>query len=260
MSELEFYQVGFQHPSSGINYLAFIHAPDTGETACVDAGNAALIKQVLAEKGWTLTHLWITHHHVDHVEGLEEVKAATGCKVIGPKIQSQPIAGLDVLVEEGDTFNFGGHTVEILQTPGHTLDMVNYYIPSAKTVFTGDTLFSIGCGKIFEGTAEMMWNSLSKLAALPADTTVYSSHEYTEGSAKFALTVDPDNTALQTRARRVFALRAEGKPTVPSMMSEEVATNPFLRAGDSAIRARLGMQDATDAEVFAEIRKRKDNF
>lgn len=260
MSELEFHQVAFESARAGINYLVFIHSPKTGETACVDAGDAGTIKTALADKGWTLTHLWITHHHVDHVEGLEEVKAATGCKVIGPKNQSEPIAGLDVLVEEGDSFDFGGQKVEILQTPGHTLDMVNYYIPSAKTVFTGDTLFSIGCGRVFEGTPEMMWNSLSKLAALPADTTVYSSHEYTEGSAKFALTVDPDNTALQTRARRVFALRAEGKPTVPSMMSEELATNPFLRAGDPAIRAHLGMQGATDAEVFAEIRKRKDNF
>lgn len=260
MSELEFYQVGFQHPSSGINYLAFIHSPTTGETACVDAGNAAAIRQVLSDKGWNLTQLWITHHHVDHVEGLEEVKAATGCQVIGPKARGQAIPALDVMVAEGDSFDFGGHRVKVLQTPGHTLDMVNYYIPSAKTVFTGDTLFSLGCGRVFEGTPEMMWNSLSKLAALPADTTVYSSHEYTEASAKFALTVDPDNTALQTRARRVFALRAEGKPTVPSMLSEELATNPFLRAADPAIRAHLGMQDASDAEVFAEIRKRKDNF
>lgn len=260
MSELEFHQVGFQHPAAGINYLAFIHAPETGETACVDAGNAALIKKVLSEKGWTLTHLWITHHHLDHVEGLQDVKSATGCKVIGPKVQSQPVSGLDVLVGDGDSFEFGGQRVEVLHTPGHTLDMVNYYIPSAKTVFTGDTLFSLGCGKIVEGTPAMMWDSLSKLAALPSDTTVFSSHEYTEANAKFALTVDPDNTALQTRARRVFALRAEGKPTVPSMMSEELATNPFLRAADPAIRAHLGMENASDREVFAEIRKRKDNF
>lgn len=260
MSELEFHQVAFESDRAGINYLAFIHSPKSGETACVDAGDAGTIMKALADRGWTLTHLWITHHHLDHVEGLEAVKAATGCQVIGPKNQSQPIAGLDVLVEEGDSFDFGGNAVHILQTPGHTLDMVNYYIPTAKTVFTGDTLFSIGCGKIFEGTPEMMWESLSKLAALPVDTTVYSSHEYTEASAKFALTVDPENTALQTRAQRVFALRKEGKPTVPSMLSEELATNPFLRPGDPAIRAHLGMENASDAEVFAEIRKRKDNF
>ena len=259
MSELQFHQVSFTG-AAGINYLAFIHSPATGETACVDAGDAGTLLAALSDKGWNLTHLWVTHHHLDHVEGLAAVKASTGCQVIGPKHQSQPIAGLDVLVEEGDSFEFGGQKVEVLQTPGHTLDMVNYYIPSAKTVFTGDTLFSLGCGKIFEGNPAMMWDSLSKLAALPADTVVYSSHEYTEGNARFAVTVDPDNAALKTRAEKVFALRAKGKPTVPSLMSEELATNPFLRAGDTAIRGYLGMADASDAEVFAEIRKRKDNF
>ncbi len=259
MSNLEFHQVSFSG-GAGINYLVLVHAPDTGQTACVDVGNAQVVLGALADKGWTLTHLWITHHHLDHVEGLSEVKAATGCHVIGPKNQSAPIDGLDTLVQEGDSFDFGGHAVNILQTPGHTLDMINFYIPSMNTIFTGDTLFSLGCGKIFEGNPAMMYNSLSKLATLPSETLIFSSHEYTEGNAAFAVTVDPDNTALKARVEQIKALRAKGLPTVPSLLREELATNPFLRSSDPVMRAHLGMADATDAEVFTEVRKRKDNF
>ena len=203
-----------------------------------------------------MTHILATHHHADHVAGLAELKKNTNCEVIGPA----GIEGVDKQVTEGDRFNFAGIEVQTLHTPGHTKDMINYYLPTEKTVFTGDTLFSLGCGRLFEGDASMMWNSLCKLTALPSDTIVYSSHEYTEANAAFAVTVDPENNKLLDRVEKIKQLRARGEPTVPSTMAEELATNPFLRPDDEKIRQLLNMQSATDAEVFAEIRHRKDNF
>lgn len=249
----------FQFPYMSDNYGVLIHDPVTGDTAGVDVGDGTAYLAALAEKGWSLTHLLITHHHADHVAGLQEVKSTTSCKVIGPKNHSD-ISGLDQQVEDGDTITFAGVDIKIIQTPGHTKDMLNYYIADEKVVFTGDTLFSLGCGRLFEGDADTMWNSLCKLKQLPADTTVYSSHEYTAANATFAITVDPDNKNLQDRIKQIGELRQQGKPTVPSLLSEELATNPFLRPDDKAIRTHLQMPDATDAAVFAEIRQRKDNF
>ncbi len=242
------------------NYGVLLHDPASGATAAVDAGDGDAYLAALEEKGWKLTELWITHHHWDHVQGLEQIKKATGCTVIGPVENSKAIAGLDVWLGDGDTFRFAGRKVQVIATPGHTTDMINYYLPEEKLVFTGDTLFTLGCGRIFEGTPQMMWESLSKLMALPPHTVVYSAHEYTLANAKFALSVDPGNTMLQSRARGFEAAREKGRPTVPSTMSEELQTNPFLRASDPDIRKLLGMEGASDAEVFAEIRKRKDNF
>ncbi len=255
MATLEY----FQFPYMNDNYGVLIHDSGTGETAAIDAGDASALLAALKEKGWALSHLLITHHHGDHTAGLAEVKRDTSCKVIGPA-QHSDIAGLDTTVVEGDTFRFAGLDVQVLHTPGHTLDMLNYYLPAEKVVFTGDTLFALGCGRVFEGTADMMWNSLTKLMQLPPDTTVYCSHEYTLANAEFAITVDPQNKALQTRLENVRTLRSQGKPTVPGKLSEELLTNPFLRASDASIRQHLGMTTATDAEVFAEIRLRKDNF
>jgi len=252
MAELEFYQYAYMSD----NYGVLIHSAKTGDTAAVDCGDAAATFAALKEKNWSLSHIFATHHHADHIAGLAELKTASGCKVIGPA----GIPGVDSIVADGDSFEFAGVTINTLHTPGHTKDMINYYLPTEKTVFTGDTLFSLGCGRLFEGDADMMWQSLSKLIQLPADTTVYSSHEYTEANAAFAITVDPDNTALQKRVENIKALRSQGKPTVPSLLSEELATNPFVRADDSGIRQHLNMVDSTDAEVFKEIRTRKDNF
>ncbi len=249
----------FQFPYMSDNYGVLIHSDSTGETAAIDAGDGTALLNALAEKGWQLTDLFVTHHHADHVAGLAEVKTTTSCKVTGPKLHSS-IDGLDRQVAEGDTFQFADCDVQVLHTPGHTADMLNYYLPQEGVVFTGDTLFALGCGRLFEGDANTMWNSLNKLMALPPSTTVYCSHEYTEANAKFAMTVDPDNSALQQRYEQIKQRRAEGKATVPSTLAEELATNPFLRADDQAIRQHLGMESATDAEVFAEIRTRKDNF
>ena len=252
MATLEY----FQFPYMSDNYGVLIHSPDTGETASVDCGDAAATLAALKEKQWSLTHIWATHHHADHVAGLAELKQHSNCHVTGPN----GIDGVDNNVGDGNSFEFAGVTVETIHTPGHTKDMINYHLPTEKTVFTGDTLFSLGCGRLFEGDANMMWDSLNKLMVLPADTTVYSSHEYTEANAAFAISVDPDNKALQQRVELIKSLRAQNKPTVPSLLSEELATNPFLRASDALIRQQLQMADSTDAEVFAEIRARKDNF
>lgn len=256
MAKLEYHL--FPHLAD--NYGVLIHAPDTGETACIDCGDTQSYLNALADKDWKLSEIWVTHHHWDHTDGVVELKEKTGAKVIGPREQSKPIAGLDVLLSEGDEYQFVGQKVELLHTPGHTLDMLNFYLPDEKMIFTGDTLFSLGCGRIFEGTQAMMWESLSKLAKLPAETIVYSAHEYTLANARFALTIDPNNKALVERTDEIKKLRAANLPTVPSTIGLELATNPFLRAGDAEIRKQLDMVDATDTEVFAEIRTRKDRF
>jgi len=169
-------------------------------------------------------------------------------------------AGVDKTLSDNDRFSFAGLNVRAIHTPGHTKDMINYYIEEEGIVFTGDTLFTMGCGRLFECDAATMHQSLAKLTALPANTQVFSSHEYTLTNAKFALSVDPDNSALQTRFKTIESLRADGKATVPSSLQEELDTNPFLRTSDAGIRAVLNMPDASDEAVFAEIRHRKDNF
>lgn len=249
---LQFHQFAYNSD----NYGVLIHEPSSGETACIDAGDMPEYQGALNRTGWSLSEIWITHHHWDHTDGLKKLKAATGAKARGP----EGVAGVDETLAGGDKFTFAGHVIEVIHTPGHTLDMLNFHIPSQHAVFTGDTLFSLGCGRIFEGTPEMMWESLSKLAVLPKNTVVYSSHEYTLANAQFALSVDPDNADLKGRASDIEDKRKAGAPTVPSLLSDELATNPFLRAKDPAIRAHLGLEHASDAEVFAEIRKRKDSF
>ncbi len=255
MANFEYYQF----PYMSDNYGVLIHDTSTGQTAAIDVGDASAYLDALNEKSWSLTHLLVTHHHADHIAGLQAVKAKTNCTVIGPKHHSN-INGLDQKVEDGDSFDFGGKSVQVIHTPGHTSDMLNYFIADEKVAFTGDTLFALGCGRLFEGDALTMWNSLGKLKQLPPDTTVYSSHEYTLANAEFAITVDPTNAALQSRIKEIKALRQKNEATVPSLLSDELATNPFLRADNPVIRAHLQMEDASDADVFAEIRQRKDNF
>lgn len=248
------------YPYMSDNYGVLLHHPERNETVNIDTGDASATLEHLEKTGWTLTEQWVTHHHADHTAGVVDLKAATNALTIGPTQLSKPIAGLDKTVSDGDTLQFAGLPVQIMHTPGHTKDMMNYYLPTENLVFTGDTLFTLGCGRLFESDAATMHDSLCKLAALPADTIVYSSHEYTVANAKFALSVDPENQALKARIKVIESLRADGKPTVPSTIAQELQTNPFLRADDASIRKHLDMQNAPDSAVFAEIRKRKDEF
>lgn len=242
------------------NYGVLVHDSATGETAAIDAPDAACVEKALEEKGWRLTHILVTHHHHDHTGGIPALKASAGCLVIGPRAEAARIPGIDREVGEGDRFQLCGCEVRVLDTPGHTIGHVCYWLPEAKVAFVGDTLFPLGCGRVLEGNPEMMWASLRKLAALPRDTTLYCGHEYTKMNSEFALSIEPENDALQKRAMAVAALRAEGKPTVPSKLGEEIDTNVFLRPHVSAIRNRLGMRADADWRVFAAIRERKNKW
>jgi hydroxyacylglutathione hydrolase len=242
------------------NFAVLIHDTTAGLTTAIDAPEEAPIVAKLKEKGWRLDHIFTTHHHQDHVEANLALKAAYGCTIIGPRAEAAKIPGIDTALAEGETFRFAGHEVRVIATPGHTLGHIAYYLPGQRLAFTGDTLFAVGCGRVFEGTMEAMWHSLEKLMRLPDDTVIYCGHEYTAANVRFALTVDPGNAALINRAAEVAALRAAGKATLPTTIALEKATNPFLRVAEPAIRALLGMENATAAEVFAELRRRKDNF
>jgi hydroxyacylglutathione hydrolase len=215
---------------------------------------------VLESRGLALTHILTTHHHGDHVEGNEVLKSKYGCQIIGPADEAAKIPGLDESYGHGDSFDIGGHRIEVIGTPGHTLGQIAYYFADQGVVFCADALFALGCGRIFEGTPEMMFTALNRLQALPDDTQVYAGHEYTMANAKFALSVDPNNAELVSRAREIELLRDNGKPTLPTTIELEKRTNPFLRASDAKIRAVLAMEDASDLDVFTEIRARKDRF
>lgn len=247
-----------QFPCLDDNFGVLVHDADHDLTASIDAPDARAVLAALRDKGWRLTHIWTTHHHGDHTGGNAVLKAETGCTIIGPKAEAAKIPGIDKAVGEGDTFAFGTTQVHVLDTPGHTLGHVAYWLPAIGTAFVGDTLFAMGCGRIFEGTPEMMWASLAKLAALPPATRIYCGHEYTLSNARFAQRIDPDNTALQARLAEVEALRAAGKPTLPTRIDRELETNPFLRAKVESVKAGLGMAGAPDWQVFAEIRERKN--
>ena len=245
-----------QFTYGGDNYGVLVQEPDSGATALVDAGDATAALAALAETGWSLSQIWLTHHHGDHTAGTTEIVAATGAGVHGPA----SIASVTTPVADGGEIDFGGVKVTAIATPGHTMDMLNFHIPSEKLLFTGDTLFAMGCGRLFEGDAATMWASLCKLMSLDDETVIYCGHEYTAANADFALSVDPDNDALLRRVAAVRDLRSAGQPTIPTMLALEKLTNPFLRASDPSIRAHLGMADADDVDVFTEIRLRKDNF
>lgn len=248
-------------PCLSDNYAFLAHDATTGQTALVDIPEAAPILAALENQGWTLTHVLITHHHADHVQGLDEVLAAyPDVTVVGAKADAGRLPKLDVAVAEGDTVTIGGSTGTVIDVSGHTVGHIAYHFPDSNAVFTADSLMALGCGRVFEGTMPMMWGSLAKLAALPDWTIVYSGHEYTEANGRFALTVDPDNKALHVRMDEIRAARAKGEPTVPSELSLEKATNPFLRAALPEMGAQLGMEGADPADVFAEIRRRKDSF
>ena len=242
------------------NFGVLVHDSASGQTALIDAPEESTILAAIERTGWKPDVIFTTHHHADHVEANLALKQRFGLKIVGPKAEADKIPGIDETVSEGSKLEFAGQPVEVIDTPGHTAGHVSYYFPQAGVAFTADTLFALGCGRLFERPAPVMFESLKKLAALPAATTVYCGHEYTLANARFALTIDPTNSALKERAAKIEKLRADDKPTLPTTIGEELATNPFLRWHDPAIRKNLGMEHAPDVDVFAEIRKRKDNF
>ncbi|NKX44239.1 hydroxyacylglutathione hydrolase [Roseicyclus persicicus] len=242
------------------NYAFLLHDPATGATAVVDVPEVAPIQAALTARGWSLTDILITHHHGDHIGGVAALKAATGARVWGAAADAHRLPPLDRALAEGDTVTVGALEGRVIDVSGHTLGHVAFHFRDAGAVFTADSLMALGCGRLFEGRAQQMWASLSKLAALPPDTLVCSGHEYTAGNARFALTIDPDNAALISRAEAVQAARDANRPTVPSSLREELATNPFLRAADPVLARRLGMEGADPADVFARIRSLKDSF
>lgn len=245
-------------PCLSDNYAYLIHAQ--GKTALVDAPEAAPIAAILSERGWTLDEIWITHHHGDHIDGVAALRQTFEPLVRGAAADERRLPKLDAALRDKDVFNFAGMPVRVMDVSGHTVGHIAFYIADAQAAFTADSLMAFGCGRVFEGTMEQMWTSLKKIAALPGDTMIYSGHEYTLNNAKFAQTIEPENAELRARLREVAKARERGERTVPSLLTEELETNPFLRAGLSQMKTALNMKGVRDAEVFAEIRRRKDSF
>ena len=245
-------------PCLSDNYAFLIHHAETGQTALVDAPEAAPIRAELDRRGWTLSHILITHHHGDHIDGVAELRG--NAQVIGAAEDAARLPSLDAAYGDGDSFDFAGHPVHVMDVSGHTIGHIAFHIPDAGAVFTADSLMALGCGRLFEGKPAQMWQSLSKLAALPDDTIVCSGHEYTAANGRFAITIEPENPDLQARIADIADKRANGIPTVPSTLALEKATNPFLRAHLDSVKSNIDMPDASDADAFAEIRARKDNF
>lgn len=249
-----------QFPCLSDNYGYLIHDSTRGLTAAIDTPDAAAINVQLESRGWRLTHILNTHHHHDHVGGNRALKQEYDCVVVGPRADRDRIPALEIALGDGDYYDFGNHRAQIFDVPGHTRGHIAYWFASDRVVFVGDTLFSLGCGRLFEGTPAQMWRSLGKLKELPGATKVYCAHEYTQANARFAITIDPGNLALIDRCREIDELRAAGQATIPTSISLERATNPFLRADDSNIAEQLGMSGGDPVAIFAEIRRRKDRF
>jgi hydroxyacylglutathione hydrolase len=240
------------------NYGVLVHDREGDVTLSIDAPDAAAVRAALASRGWRLTHVLATHHHADHTAGIAALKAETHCTVIGPRDEQARIPGIDRAVGEPDVLTLGGLEVRVLDTPGHTIGHISYWIEAARVAFVGDTLFAMGCGRVLEGTAEMMWASLEKIAALPGDTEIYCGHEYTVSNARFGVSIEPENAALQARLAEAEALRAAGQATLPTRVDRERETNVFLRADREDIRARVKLPLAPAWKVFAELRERKN--
>ena len=245
-------------PALSDNYIYLLQADDGKTVGLVDPGDAAVAIKALERRDLTLTHILITHHHHDHVGGNATLKERYNPIIIGPKAEQDKIPTLDRTVSEGDRFDVGGHRVSVIDTPGHTAGHIAFHFDQDQVLFAGDTLFALGCGRLFEGTARQMWDSLTKLRALPDDTQIYCGHEYTLSNAKFARSLDPDNMALRDRAQLVEGQRARNLATLPTTIGAERATNPFLRADDPGLQAHLDMAGQPAEAVFAEIRRRKD--
>lgn len=242
------------------NYAYLIHDAASGQTAVIDVPDAAPIFAALQVRGWALSDILITHHHDDHISGVETLRAATGAMVLGAAADAHRLPPLDLALTEASSFSIGRDFARVLDVPGHTLGHIAFHFPDSKLAFTADSLMSGGCGRLFEGTPAQMHASLAKLAALPPDTLICSGHEYTTANLRFAQTLEPGNPALISRVAEVAALRAQGRATVPVRLQTELDTNPFLRAHLPALKAAAGLPDADDVIVFAEIRARKDKF
>src|SRR3984885_9192719 len=240
------------------NFGYLIHDPVSKATASIDAPEAPPIIKALEREGWTLTDILVTHHHGDHVGGIAELKQKYNCRVVAPHDKAAKIPSVDVRVSQGDIVKVGNLLARVLETPGHTLDHISYVFDDAKALFAADTLFSIGFGRVFDGTYPMMWDSLLKLRALPDDFRLYCGHEYTASNIKFALTIEPDNATLKARAEEVKRLREANKPTIPTLLGEEKKANVFLRADEPSVAASVRMKDRSAAEVFGELRERKN--
>jgi hydroxyacylglutathione hydrolase len=242
------------------NYIYIVHEPDLKQTAVIDPAVATPVLDALKNKGWSLDYIFNTHHHSDHVGANLELKEQTGCQIFASYSDRLRIPGIDKQLNHGDEVKLGNHIANVMAVPGHTLGHIVYHFPKDHVLFCGDTLFSMGCGRLFEGTAEQMWDSLQKIKKLPKQTKIYCAHEYTQSNGQFALTIDPDNQQLQQRMVKVDRLRAKSKATLPTTLDQELETNPFLREDDPAIKKNLGMTDKQACDVFRKIRELKDHF
>ncbi len=249
-----------QLPVLNDNYIYLLHDPLSGETAAVDPALAQPVLDELARRNWQLTYIFNTHHHGDHVGGNLELKARTGCQIIGAEADKHRIPGIDRCVNDQDTVQLGQQTAQVIATPGHTSGHIVYYFAAANALFCGDTLFVMGCGRLFDGTIGQLWQSLQTLQTLPATTRIYCAHEYTQNNGRFALTLEPDNVALQEKMADVATLRARQQATVPSTLAQELATNPFLRTDSKALQTAVGLQGGDSLVVFTRLRALKDVF
>lgn len=249
-----------QFPCLQDNYGFLIRCSETGAVAVIDTPEAEVILEESQTLGWPITAIWNTHHHWDHAGGNAAIAKATGAQIVAPRAEQATIGNVDQPVIPGDTVMLGKERAQVIDVGGHTLGHIAYWFEDAGVAFVGDSLFALGCGRMFEGTPEQMQAGLARLRDLPPETVIYCAHEYTQANARFALSVDPDNQALQSYARRVDALRADDQPTIPTVLAAECEANPFLRWDDEGLRNRLDLPSASDAEVFAELRRRKDAF
>ncbi len=248
-------------PCLSDNYAYLLRDGATGQVALVDAPEAGAIEAALEARGWGLDQIWITHHHGDHTDGVAALTARYGAEVVGHGADAARLPPLDRAVAEGETVALGETVARVVDVSGHTIGHIAYVVEGPEPMaFTADSLMALGCGRVFEGTHKMMWESLSKLAALPDATRIYSGHNYGTANGRFALSVEPENPALKARVARIAAADAAGDPIVPATLGEERATNPFLRASLAEVKALVGLPEGDDAAVFGEIRRRKDAF
>jgi hydroxyacylglutathione hydrolase len=242
------------------NYGVLLHDTATGATAAIDAPDAQPVEAALKQKGWRLTDILVTHHHADHTQGIPALKQHHSCRVVAPRAEANRIPFVDEMVGDGDTVTVGDLMARVIETPGHTAGHISYWLRGPRLAFVGDTLFSIGCGRVIEGDAEMMWKSLLKLRELPDDAKVFCGHEYTRSNIKFAMTIEAENEALARRSAEVDALLGKGQPSIPMIMGTEKLANPFLRADFPQVAQAVGIPEGPPWKVFAEIRARKDRF
>ncbi|GAA0277020.1 hydroxyacylglutathione hydrolase [Alteraurantiacibacter aestuarii] len=254
MSQIEIHQF----PCLSDNYGYLVHDPASGETTCIDTPDADEYLRQAALKGWTITQIWNTHWHPDHAGGNEAIKAATGCTITAPLGDAEKIAGIDRTVRDGDLVKLGDHTAQVIDVSGHTMGHIAYHLPGSDMAFVGDSVFALGCGRMFEGTAPQFWDSLVRVRSLPPQTVLYCAHEYTASNARFALHADPENEALRAYADEIADKRSRDEPTVPFVLERELHTNPFLRADDPSLQARWGGD--LPYQTFAALRAAKDSF